>query len=88
MPNPRPDLPSRPPKVHGLIAEVFIWSDFHDRFMISDVIGINASAGFDVTNRPNDFATWSRLGRRDKDDVQRRFDPAANQPKWRFMIGP
>lgn len=74
-------------KAYGLIAEVFIWSEFHDRFMISDVIGINASAGFDVTNRPNDIAVWSRLGRKTKDDVQKQFDPAANKPKWRFVIG-
>lgn len=72
---------------NGLSAEVFIWSEFHDRFMVSDVIGINASAGFDVTNRPNDFAVWSRLGRDNKDAIQKQFDPAANQPKWQFMIG-
>lgn len=74
-------------KAGGLVAEVFIWSEFHDRFIISDVIGINASAGFDVTNRPNDLAVWSRLGRGDKDAIQRRFDPASSPPRWRFLIG-
>lgn len=72
---------------NGLAGEVFIWSEFHDRFMIADVIGINASAGFDVTNRPNDLAVWSRLGRSDKDSVQRRYDPASSAPIWRFPIG-
>lgn len=74
-------------KASGLVAEVFIWSEFHDRFLISDVIGIGASAGFDVTNRPDDLAVWSRLGRGDKDAIQRRFDPASSPPRWRFVIG-
>ncbi|KAB8198437.1 hypothetical protein FKV24_002135 [Lysobacter maris] len=74
-------------RAYGLIAEVFIWSEFHDRFIISDVIGITASAGFDVTNRPNDLAVWSRMGRSTKDGIQKQFDPAASQPKWRFVIG-
>jgi len=70
----------------GLSAEVFIWSEFHDRHLIADVIGITASAGFDVTNRPDDMTTWSRMGRKSKDEVQRQFDPA-NRPIWRFSIG-
>lgn len=70
----------------GLSAEVFIWSEFHDRHLIADVIGITASAGFDVTNRPDDMTTWSRMGRNSKDAVQRQFDPA-NRPIWRFSIG-
>ena len=72
----------------GLSAEVFIWSEFHDRHLIADVIGITASAGFDVTNRPNDMTTWSRMGRDSKDTIQRQFDPAAQAGslRWRFAI--
>jgi hypothetical protein len=73
----------------GLQAEVFIWSEFHDRHLITDVIGISAAAGFDVTNRPDDLTTWSRHGRESKEVIQRQFDPAsgAARLRWRFQIG-
>jgi hypothetical protein len=32
----------------GLQAEVFIWDDFHDRYLITDIIGINLPYGFDT----------------------------------------
>lgn len=70
----------------GLTAEVFFWDDSQERYLIADVIGISVPAGFDVTGRPNDCSTWGRLGRADKDNIQRLFDPAARPPKWRFNI--
>ena len=72
---------------NGLSAEIFGWDDFHDRYLIADVIGICVPAGFDISGKPGDLSTWGRLGREDKDKIQRLFDPAARQPKWRFMIG-
>jgi hypothetical protein len=76
-------------KALRLTAEVFIWSEFHDRHLVADVIGITASAGFDVTARPDDTTTWSRMGRNSKDVIQRQFDPAARPAslRWRFSIG-
>jgi len=71
----------------GITAEIFGWDDFHDRWLIADVLGISIPAGFDVTSRQNDYSTWCRLGRDDKDRIQREFDPAKRQPKWRFSIG-
>lgn len=73
----------------GLQAEVFGWDDFHDRYLITDVVGMSVPAGFDVTAKPNDLSTWSRLGRDDKDRFQRIYDPAANSAlfRWRFDIG-
>ncbi len=73
----------------GIQAEVFGWDDFHARFLISDVIGISAEAGFDVTGKPDDYSVWTRLGREDKDSWQRKFDPASRPEslKWRFAIG-
>jgi hypothetical protein len=70
-----------------LSAEVFLWDDFHERYLIADVIGISVPAGFDVTAKLNDYSTWGRLGRDDKEKIQRLFDPAVRQPKWRFSIG-
>jgi hypothetical protein len=68
---------------------VFFWDDFHERYLIADVIGISVPAGFDVTSKPEEFSTWGRLGRADKDKIQRMFDPAARSEslKWRFEIG-
>jgi hypothetical protein len=54
-------------------VEVFIWNDFHDRYLITDLIGISVPNGFDVGDQ---LTTWTRLGRSDRDDIQREFDPA------------
>lgn len=73
---------------YGLSVDVFFWDDFHDRYLITDVIGMTVPAGFDITGRLDDLTTWSRLGREDKDSFQRRFDPAARPDclKSRFTI--
>ena len=63
----------------GLSATVFIWDDFHDRYLISNLIGISLANGFDTTGKPDDITTWTRLGRVDRDDVQREFDEAARR---------
>ena len=67
----------------GLSAEIFIWDDFHDRYIISDLIGISAQNSFDTTGAPNNLTTWTRLGRADRDDIQREFDPASNRHRLR-----
>ena len=65
----------------GLQIEVFVWDDFHDRYLISNLIGILLSNGFDTTMNPKDRATWARLRRTDRDDVQREFDKASRWHK-------
>ena len=72
----------------GITAEVFFWDDFHDRYLIADIVGVSVPGGFDVTGKLNDWSTWGRLGRDDKDKIQRLFDPAAraDKLKWRFAI--
>ena len=59
-------------------VDVFVWDDFHDRFIISNLVGVSASNGFDTTTNPGRTATWGRLSRDHRDDVQREFDPASN----------
>jgi hypothetical protein len=73
----------------GIAVEIFLWDDFHDRFLIADIVGINLSAGFDVTGQSNAWSTWGRLGQDHKDEIQRLFDPAvrADKLKWRFVLG-
>lgn len=70
----------------GLIANIFIWDDFHDRYLISDLVGINIPYGFDTTKAPDAVTTWSRLGRVDRDDIQREFDPASGRHKRRHIF--
>ena len=67
---------SRPLHAAGLNAKVFIWDDFHDRYLLSNLIGILVPNGFDTTRKPDDLTTWTRLGRDQHDDVQREFEPA------------
>ena len=64
-----------------LEVRVFIWDDFHDRYLISNLIGISLPNGFDTAR--NDHTRWTRLGRSDRDSVQREFDEASNQHKLR-----
>jgi hypothetical protein len=63
----------------GLQIEVFIWDDHHDRYLITDLIGVEMGNGYDTTTNPNDITTWSRISRKDRDDIQREFDPACNR---------
>jgi hypothetical protein len=64
-----------------LSIEVSIWDDFHDRCMISDLIGVSLSNGFDVSSKLDDITTWTRLSRIDRDDLQREFDPVSGRHK-------
>jgi hypothetical protein len=73
----------------GLSFEVFLWDDFHDRYLISDLVGILVSHGFDTTTRAGALTTWARLGRPQRDDVQREFDRASARHvlRHRFTVG-
>ncbi len=80
---------STPLRAAHLAVEVFIWPDFHDRFLVTDLVGLSMSNGFDASNARGATITVTRLSRKDRDDVQKEFDPASNrlgQPR-RFRIG-
>ena len=64
---------------NGLHVDVFIWNDFHDRYLISNLIGISLSNGFDVSGDPGERTTWTRLRQNDRDSVQRDFDSASGR---------
>ena len=70
----------------GLSVEVFVWDDFHDRYLISNLIGIGMQNGFDTSGKPGDLTTWTRLARQDRDDVQREFDPASRRHRLRTQF--
>ncbi|WP_295428140.1 hypothetical protein [uncultured Thiodictyon sp.] len=72
----------------GLSAEVYFWQDFHARYLITDLIGLVAEAGFDATATPNDLTTWARLGRDDRNRIQGLYDPTnVGRLKYHFRIG-
>ena len=68
-----------PLRAAGLTAEVFVWDDFHDRFLLSNLIGISLPNGFDTTRKRDDRTTWTRLGYAQYEDLQREFDPASQR---------
>lgn len=57
-----------------LKIEVFVWDDFHDRYLISNLIGINLNNGFDISTA-NDMTTWNKLSRQVKEDINKEFTP-------------
>lgn len=63
-------------KPAGIKVNVFLWSDFHDRFVASNLLSMNWSNGFDTTADTQARVTVGRLSRRDRDDLQKEF--AAN----------
>ena len=70
---------SEPLRAAGLRAKVLVWDDFHDRYLLSNLIGISLSNGLDT--RANQSTTWHRLGRRLRDDIRREFHPATGSHK-------
>ena len=71
-------------------ALVHVWDDFHDRYLITNHIGISLPNGFDISRNVSELTTWSRLSVKDREDVQREFDPASRRHTLtcaRFEIG-
>ena len=75
------DKLERPLCSASLQIKVFVWDRFHDRYLISNLIGILLSNGFDTARNPQDRATWARLRRADREDVEREFDPSSRRHK-------
>jgi hypothetical protein len=59
-------------------ASVFLWKYMHDRFLITDLMGISLPNGFDIGKTDT---TWSTISRKDRDSRQREFDPFAHRDK-------
>lgn len=58
----------------NLKAEIFIWDDFHDRYLITNIFGISMPYGFAESRNMAKKTSWTRLSRIDREDVQREFD--------------
>ena len=73
------DALAAPLRAAGLHARVFMWSTgtrFHDRYLISNLVGILLPDGFDTGKGRT---TWTRLGSDDRDDIQREFDQGSRR---------
>jgi len=74
----------------GLTVEVFIWDDSHDRYLITDIIGISVSNGFDVNTDSADRNILTRVSLEDKESVMEEYDPSRttlHTLKHRFSLG-
>ena len=69
----------------SLKIKIFVWDDFHDRYLISNLGGISIPNGFDTSNDKRK-TTWTRLGRRALADVEREFDRTSQVRKLRFTF--
>lgn len=74
---------STPLHTAGLQARVFMWTPsprFHDRYLISNLVGVLLPDGFDTsTAAPDAITTWARLDRDARDHIQREFDPVCRR---------
>jgi hypothetical protein len=72
-----------------LIADVFVWDDFHDRYLLTNLIGISVPNGFGIaTGGEEEWTTWTRMSRADKENVESEFDPNSHkqEPEFSFRI--
>jgi hypothetical protein len=71
-------------KTNTLEVQIFIWEYFHDRYIITDLMGINLSSGLDVS--PNSPVDWSRLPKRLLDQTQVDFNPNSSAYSLKFSF--
>jgi len=64
---------------NGMRVKIFLWREVHDRYIISDLIGLLLGNGLDTEFKTT--TTWARLDRKNKDQVQRQYDPAYTPQK-------
>jgi len=67
-------------KKNRLVIEVYKWPAFHDRFLITDLIGLSLPFGFQTTPNQAYKTIWTRLQRKHRDSVQSRFS-VTNRPQ-------
>lgn len=74
-------------RTHGI--EVFIWSNSHDRHLLTNLIGIHLGNGFDTSPDVTARVSWSRISKHDLDSMLRTVDPSAEGRHLihRFRIG-
>lgn len=76
-------------KRKSLRAEIHLWDHFHDRFIITNLLGIHMGKGLSINDKVNEITTWSKLSKLDREAVEREFDSNSGQRtlKYKFTIG-
>lgn len=78
------DVLETDPVVSALKIKIFIWDEFHDRYLISNLMGISIPYGFDITAK-KEATRWSMLSPQDVDDIGQEFsegDPQFRRKLW------
>lgn len=70
---------TEPLRAAALSARVFVWDEFHDRFLLSNLVGLSLPYGLATSTRPRDMTTWTRMGHDDRDNIQREFEEATRR---------
>lgn len=73
----------------GVTATVYVWSNDHNRYLITDLGGFQFGNSLDTSEDASTHDTWSRIDRGDADKIARLHDPAVNGSmlRFRFEIG-
>jgi len=71
------------PVLKNLSVKVFIWDEFHDRYLISNLMGISVPYGFDTTKKV-EATRWSMLSPQDANDVREEF--TEGDPQFRRKL--
>ena len=66
----------------GLSIEVVIWGNFHDRYLLTDFIGIGLGKGFDTDNT---ITSWSRTGRGRLDTLFKYYNPDSDDGPYALV---
>ena len=67
-----------------LDIKVFVWDEFHDRYLISNLMGISVPYGFD-TSKKEDETRWTMLSPEDADDVRVEFSGGDPQKRRKLQ---
>jgi hypothetical protein len=57
----------------GLSVQVFIWGDFHNRYLVSNLASLKLGKGFGVSRDPKAFDHWARLDSNTCEGLEREF---------------
>lgn len=55
--------------------DVYIWEHTHDRYLVSDIIGIHLANGFDIGSEGAPPTTWNRIGTKEVERLQLEYEP-------------
>jgi hypothetical protein len=73
------------PLLRTLAIEVLIWDEFHDRYLVSNLMGISVPYGFDTSTKA-DETRWTVLTPDDTDDIRVEFSAGDPRKRRRLQV--